>query len=117
MSLENVEKDTEEFHDSIQLVVDENPTNKILLKKWFYRWKGGVNFFTKRSVNDSDSNPSDSTSEDSSRTDNTISTPELVEMEHDGVVKYKKLSYHSVEKLINKYYLGMVITNPFVVSY
>ena len=104
MSFKNVEKDMDEFHDSIQLVVDENPNNIILLKKWFYRWKGGVNFVAKRSVNDSDSNPSDSTSEDSSRTDNTISTPELIEMEYEGAVKYKKLSYHSVEKLINKYY-------------
>ena len=83
--------------------------NIILLKKWFYRWKGGVNLVAKRSVNDSDSNPSDSTSEDSSRTDNTISTPELIEMEYEGAVKYKKLSYHSVEKLINKYYLVMII--------
>ena len=114
----------EVFHDSIELVihdVDNKKNNDFLkqslLKKWFIRWKDSIHFNSRRSVNDSDSNPSDSTSEDSSRTDNTNSTPELIEMEQftedigvstnnvKGTVNYKKLSYHSVEKLIDKYYL------------
>ena len=78
----------EVFHDSIELVihdVDNKKNNHFvkqsLLKKWFIRWKDSIHFNSRRSVNDSDSNPSDSTSEDSSRTDNTNSTPELIEME------------------------------------
>ena len=108
-----------------------NPTT---LQHYFYIWKDNIeiikkvkkeiyNIENKKEVEreknkiissegttnyDSDSNPSDS-GDETTNTDDTNESPENIEIDYYSQtgteIQYKKLNFHSVEKLINKYYL------------
>ena len=117
------ERNENENENTNKKILKPTTTPKLIFKpttlqNYFLLWKENIEVMKKRnneiiskhdsSNYDSDSNPSDS-GDETSITDDTNESPERIEIDYftetGTTVKYNKLNFHSVEKLINKYYL------------